>query len=80
MQKLKATVQGQHPAEIRGALLRWVHPGFTGGQQLQISEKREELQNLQDQLNTQTIRNEEIQEFPGEQRRLGGICRAQGPQ
>ncbi len=31
------------------------------GQQLQISEKREQLQMLQEQLNTQNIRNEEIQ-------------------
>lgn len=31
------------------------------GQQLQISEKREQLQMLQEQLITQNIRNEEIQ-------------------
>lgn len=31
------------------------------GQQLQIGEKREELQALQEQLNTQNVRNEEIQ-------------------
>ncbi len=31
------------------------------GQQLQISEKREELQALQEQLETQNVRNEEIQ-------------------
>lgn len=31
------------------------------GQQFQIMEKQEELQSLQDQLNTQNIRNEEIQ-------------------
>ncbi len=30
------------------------------GQQLQISEKREELQTLQEQLDTQNTRNEEI--------------------
>ncbi len=31
------------------------------GQQMQISQKREELQSLQEQLNTQNVRNEEIQ-------------------
>lgn len=31
------------------------------GQQLQIGEKREELASLQEQLSTQTARNEEIQ-------------------
>lgn len=30
-------------------------------QQLQIGDKREELQDLQEQLNTQNVRNEEIQ-------------------
>ena len=44
-------------AEIKGAFILV----SLVSQQLQISEKREELQNLQDQLNTQTIRNEEIE-------------------
>lgn len=61
MQKLKERYKGS-------ALLKFAVLCFAGfilvslvSQQLQISEKREELQNLQDQLNTQTIRNEEIE-------------------
>ena len=61
MQKLKERYKGS-------ILLKFAVLCFAGfilvslvSQQLQISEKREELQNLQDQLNTQTIRNEEIE-------------------